>query len=118
MKKPSVLITSSLAATLLATSACSTRQEPDWNGEDNSRLCVDRQGNVRPMRDCQRYDDDDDFDGMFFFMYGSTYRDKYPSKYKSYKSKLSKSKYRSSNRYGGVTRGSGGKTGKSFSAGS
>lgn len=75
--KKKLLITSVTAAALL-TAACS-------NSANEEAYCVDRQGNAVDPDFC-----DDDYDGgivpLFLFMNSSSYKNKYPNKYKAAKS--------------------------------
>lgn len=97
-------------------SGCSS--QPDWD-TDNEQYCVDGDGDMLPMSACNGNrvvtSDDSDGGGAFVMMYGSHYRSKYPSKYKSYSSKMrSSGYYKPSARTSSVSRGSAGSTGRSY----
>lgn len=115
MKKSKLNITAAVAAAAsLAIMGCSPAQA-DWD-EDSERYCVDNDGDAVPMSRCNTGNGDNS-SGMFFMLWASQYKTKYPKKYKSYSSKAKSSYYKSA-KTSGVVRGTGGSTGRSFSSGS
>jgi uncharacterized membrane protein YgcG len=110
--KKNLTITSAVAAVLVLGACGQAAQNNDWD-DDNTRYCVDDDGDILPASAC----DNGGHGGAFIWIYGHDYSSKYPKKYKSYSSKVSKS-YRAGRSGGsGASRGISGTSARSFSGG-